>query len=196
MTILADVQITVLDNASPIIKQMAASLHDFSPALETMGLILDRSIKRQFQASGKPKWKPLAPITVFYRRNHSDKPLLDTGRLMRSYVTRTTDGIYNLSSHQLVIGSNLSYAAVHQFGGESNMQEKRWFRKGRKGKSDTQVDAPEYTKSGRVSTRYKLKNINSTITIKVPARPLSIQREDVLNMKTALERWIMKQARK
>lgn len=196
MITLADVQITVLDGASPMIKRLASSLHDFSPVLGTMGLILDRSFKRQFQSSGKPKWKPLAPITVFYRRNHSDKPLLDTGRLMRSYTTRTADGIYNLSSKQLVIGSNLSYAAVHQFGGESNMQEKRWFRKGRKGASDTQVDAPEYTKSGKISTRYKLKNINSVISINVPARPLSIQPEDEANMKTAMERWIMKQAKK
>jgi phage gpG-like protein len=191
---MADVSVAILDNASPMVRRMAASMHDFREPLATMALILDRSFRKQFIASGKPRWKPLSPKTIFYRRNHSTKPLIDTGRLMKSYIGRTTDGVYNLGSKQLVIGSNLNYAELHQFGGDSLLHEKRWFKSGRGGRPDTQVGTPKYTRTGRVSSNYKLKHINSYVTIKVPARPLKIQPEDIASMKTALERWIIRKA--
>jgi phage gpG-like protein len=192
---MADVSVTILDTASPQIKRLAAAMHDFRQPLGDMAIILDKSFKKQFLVSGKPKWKPLSAKTIFYRRQHSTKPLIDTGRLMKSYISRSADGIYNMGSKQLIIGSNLNYAEIHQLGGDSVLHEKRWFKSGRNGRPDRQVGAPGYTRTGRVSSGYKLKHINSYITIKVPKRPLNIQPEDVVSMKTALERWIMRKAR-
>jgi phage gpG-like protein len=238
---MADVSVTILDNASPMVRRMAASMHDFREPLATMALILDRSFKRQFKVSGKPPWKPLSAKTIFFRRRWSKKPLIDTGRLMKSYTARSTDGIYNLQSKQLIIGSNLDYAELHQFGGTTTMQEKRWFKTGKKahtaywtkdkgngkprrwiraspGTADVQVKSPKLTRptaakwvtrtknghttqvyrkanpGGIPAGGYKLKHVNSYVTIRVPARPLKIQSEDVASMKTALERWIIRKA--
>ena len=194
MIILADVSITVIDKTSPIMRKLARSLKDFRQPLATMSLVLDKSFKRQFIVSGIPKWRPLAPVTIFYRRNHSDKPLIDTGRLMRSYVSRTSDSIYQLSTTKLVVGSNVKYARLHQYGGKTTMQEKRWFKK--TGKGEIEVSQPKLTKSGKVSSAYKVKNINSFISIDVPARPLTVLLEDIADMKLVMERWLMRQARK
>lgn len=113
---MADVSIGVLDNASPILRRLAGSMKDFRKPLGTMGLVLQRSFSRQFTLSGNPRWVPLSGKTIARRRKKSTKPLLDTGRLRRSYITRSGDGVYNLSNKALTIGSNLNYAAKHQYG--------------------------------------------------------------------------------
>ena len=188
---MADVEISVKDSLSPVIKAMALGMKDFRQPLRTAGLYLQKSIAQQFKARGKPRWKPLAKITVFYRRKFSDAPLLDTGRLMRSYVTRGGGSIYRLSNYDLTIGSNLDYAELHQYGGTSILHEKRWFK--RKNKIDVQVTSPKL-KNGVPAAGYKLKHVNKHKVIKVPARPLSIQPEDVDNIKIIFWRYIARKA--
>ncbi len=45
------------------------------------------------------------------------KILQDSGKLRRSYVGRTGDSIFSLGRYQVVFGSALVYAAIHQEGG-------------------------------------------------------------------------------
>jgi len=197
---MVSVSINIKDTMSPVVRAMAAGCKDFHVPLQTAGLYLQKSISNQFAVGGKPKWKPLAAITIFYRRGHSDKPLLDTGRLRRSYISRSGgDSTWNLNNARLIFGSNLNYAALHQYGGESILHEKRWFKSGRKRKDgtrtpDRQVDNIRISSKTGKPIGVKLKYIKSYITIRVPARPLSIQPEDVEAIKVIFERYIMRKA--
>jgi len=56
------------------------------------------------------RWLPLRPSTIRRRRGRSSRPLLDTGRLRSSFG-------YRVTGRRLVIGSDVKYAALHQFGG-------------------------------------------------------------------------------
>lgn len=54
---------------------------------------------------------------IFIRSGRIYNILQDTGRLRRSYVSRSRNSIWTLTKYQLEMGSNLAYAAIHQFGG-------------------------------------------------------------------------------
>src|ERR1019366_8488495 len=72
------------------------------------------SIRRNFRDQGVPagSWVPLAPSTIrsnpkIYNGGH--KLLIRSGRLLNSIQYQARPG-------SVVIGTNLKYAAVHQFG--------------------------------------------------------------------------------
>lgn len=67
---------------------------------------------------GQP-WKPLAPATIARRRKGSSTPLLDTGRLRNSITRRVLAG-----GNGVEIGSNVIYAAIHNFGGRAGRGHK------------------------------------------------------------------------
>ena len=117
--------------------------HDFTPALEEIGEQMVASITTNFLVGGRPeKWPPLSLATLFARvggvkrafkakfhkrREYSvdglkerarsvmtaAKPLIDTGRLMKSIT-------YKLRGrHGVAVGTNVVYGAIHQFGGKA-----------------------------------------------------------------------------
>lgn len=88
------------------------------PVLELAGNEALQIIAEKFRAEG-PGWAPLAKSTIQRRRNKgAPKILQDTGKLRNSITApqSSAGGVYQLSEHALVIGSNLVYAAIHQFG--------------------------------------------------------------------------------
>lgn len=190
------VEISVTDNMTPALKNMMAGCEDMKVPLARAGLYMFKSFMLQFAARGIPKWKALSPITIAHRRNFSDAPLLDTGRLRRSYVSRGGEGKWSLSNFQLDIGSNLDYAELHQFGGTTMLHEKSWFKSGRKGKPDIDVGMPPVNAKGLPKRGYKLKFIKSYIKIKVPARPLAILPVDIQNIAIIFGQYLQGLAKK
>lgn len=100
------------------------------PAWQEIGELVHRSVMRNFEAGGRPKhWPALKASTIMARaggkhrvytkrgklsahgRKHAfgQKPLIATGRLMRSITYRATNAFAE-------VGTNLVYAATHQFG--------------------------------------------------------------------------------
>ena len=72
---------------------------------ESIGRALIVEIQLEFQSSRDPYGRPWAPIT-----HRSGQPLLDTGRLRNSFT-------FSASENSVALGTNVKYAAVHQFGG-------------------------------------------------------------------------------
>lgn len=94
-----------------------ARLQDARPVLRAVGMQLMRSVDLQFRAEGArfgAKWKPSRRAL-----KQRGQTLHDTGRLSESIVSGGVGAgsIYRLSESSLEIGSNLAYAAIHQFGG-------------------------------------------------------------------------------
>jgi phage virion morphogenesis protein len=101
---------------------MGARLHDMRPAFKIAGQIARGSINRNFMEGGRPsKWAPLKPATIRRRRGFGNPQVLrDTGVLMTSIgAENDAYGIYELAPSSLTLGTNVPYAAPHQFGATS-----------------------------------------------------------------------------
>lgn len=137
--------------------------------LEAIGHIGEDSIRTNFAAGGRPTpWTPL--------KHRDGQPLRDTGRLMNS-IGHQVDG------DTVLIGTNLVYAAVHNFGAK----------KGSFGAVVAKVrEHARKTRSGNSTT---VRAHTRTVKIPwgdIPAREfMLLQDEDVIEIKGLLVDWIM-----
>jgi len=112
-------------------------LGDLSPLMKDFGERMKRSVVQNFIQGGRPeKWKPLKTSTLVSwamrkrslwgggtltrygaRAISGRKPLIDTGRLMKSIT-------YRAGKDEVRIGTNVIYAAIHQFGGKAGRGRK------------------------------------------------------------------------
>jgi phage virion morphogenesis protein len=110
------VRISVDVDAGPAQRALAAlraKAADLAPVFRGIGADIVADAALRFRDSRDPygvPWKPLAASTIRRRRKGSSKPLLDTGRLRNSVS-------YRLIGNGVEVGSNVEYAAIHQFGG-------------------------------------------------------------------------------
>lgn len=92
--------------------QLRAAVTDVRPLLNIAGEVMRGSIARTFREEGSPaaSWPKLAISTLRNKKYTSGhKLLIMSGRLFGS-ISYTADG------NALTIGTNVAYAAVHQFG--------------------------------------------------------------------------------
>jgi len=78
-------------------------LENLTPALEKAAGIAMDSIRKNFEAGGRPKWPPLKEV--------SRRPLIDTGALLHSIGA-------GVSGNEAIIGTPLPYARFHEEGTE------------------------------------------------------------------------------
>jgi len=86
--------------------RLAGRVNNLRPALREIGVLQTSSFQRQFFSGGIPKWPPSQRAL-----KQGGQTLLDTGRLMRSYMS------FDVADRSITWGSNLPYAAIHFFGG-------------------------------------------------------------------------------
>ena len=97
-------KIEIEENVSELIKGLSAKVGKPRPLMEMMGRSLKTRTQLGFRLGVDPygtAWKPL--------KFRAGQPLRDTGRLQRSMAYRASDTFVD-------IGTNTSYAVVHQFG--------------------------------------------------------------------------------
>jgi phage virion morphogenesis protein len=104
-------------------QKLEVALHNFTsalrpePLLKIAGGVMRGSIEQTFRDQGSPagSWAPLAASTI--RRDRTAgvgrKILIRSSRLKNSVTSAQAQTI---NGNTLVIGSNLIYAATHQFG--------------------------------------------------------------------------------
>lgn len=95
------------------LNQLIANSQDLTPAHAQIGEYLLESHQSRFQLEIAPDgslWEPLAPETLA-RKGGEDRILQDSG-LLRDTLS------YEVTANDLLFGSNLEYAATHQFGRE------------------------------------------------------------------------------
>lgn len=92
---------------------------NLKPVFSVIGEILKTSIVKNFEVGGRysapgswrggsNRWQPLSPITIA-RKGH-DRILFGEGHLMNSIN-------YQADKDGVAVGTNLIYAAIHNFGG-------------------------------------------------------------------------------
>lgn len=94
-----------LEKAQSTLNQMLAQGRDITPILRDLGDEEVLRIVERFERSQAPDGSSWAAL-----KTRNGKPLLDTGALRKSIQKQILGGV------SLEIGTNLSYAAFHQFG--------------------------------------------------------------------------------
>lgn len=95
------------------LKKVQVQLKNMSKQLSLAGIYMQKSIWKTFAAEGRPnKWAPLSAWTLSERhsKGYTGKILQQTGRLRNSIS-------YDVSSTQVEVGTNVSYAEILQNGG-------------------------------------------------------------------------------
>lgn len=102
-----------LDRLQVKLRSLAEGVSDTSTLMPRLGEYLLRSTKERFKTQTDPDggpWAALAPRTVARKRKNPSKVLTESG-LLRSKLQ------YQLVGKSAVeVGSNLIYAATHQYG--------------------------------------------------------------------------------
>lgn len=95
---------------------VAAGFRNPRPLMRAVAGLFETETERNFAAQGRPAWLGLAPRTK-KRRGADAKILQDTGRLAGSITT-------SYDASQASVGTNVKYAAIHQFGGKAGRGRK------------------------------------------------------------------------
>jgi phage virion morphogenesis protein len=117
---MADLEITIqVENIDRALREIARRIENTAPAmLEIKGVMLD-AVEQNFEQEGadyrylQPHWVDLAPSTKKRRAAQGKWPgriLQVSGRLASSITGDSGNGF-------ATVGTNLEYAAIHQFGG-------------------------------------------------------------------------------
>ncbi len=96
--------------------QLSSKIKNLKPALNQIGYHLLEVTEDAFQSETSPfskAWKDLAPATFKAKQKSGHiKKLQNTGTLASSLN-------FYASSDHLILGTNLEYAPIHQFGGKA-----------------------------------------------------------------------------
>jgi phage virion morphogenesis protein len=162
--------------AQRAIARLGERARNLAPAMREIGSGVVDDARLRFRDSKDPygaPWQRLKASTLAARRKGSGpgqaKPLLDTGRL-RNSVTYRVDG-----PDAVVVGTNVAYAAIHQFGGviqRAPMSVKVRLRQiVVKRKDGTSYKATRFAKGSYKRATEKWGTNASGWQVKIPARP-------------------------
>lgn len=107
-----------LTNEKPLLNLLTSYIkqgQSLEPALAEIGEYLIESHQERFKLEVAPDgtpWEPLSPKTITHK--NGDDRILQASDTMRDQLA------YQLGSNELEFGSNLEYAATHQFGREED----------------------------------------------------------------------------
>jgi phage virion morphogenesis protein len=157
--------------------EVLAKLADATPLMRKIAGILEAETEANFAAQGRPSWLPLATATKRARLKKNKgsgvlRILQDSGRLSASIST-------DHGPDYAQIGSNVAYAAIHQFGGTINHGARsqkvrlRTDRSGnllRQGDKGRKMNLAVFAKNSHKRVRESWSQIDA-YTVTIPARP-------------------------
>ena len=104
------------------LKRMRRWVGDMTDTMDAIGARLETSTKHRFETEKAPSGEPWKPSAASYDRGPAPgsvgnedrgQTLTETGRL-RASITHNVRG-----SDAVAVGTNVKYAAIHQFGGQT-----------------------------------------------------------------------------
>ena len=160
------------DRVRGLLTRIQRRMADLTPAMKIIGETVRTSVIRNFEVGGRPRWKPLSPVTLARRKG---KKIL----MRQGFAGGLAGSIHwKAYSDRAVIGTNKIYAAVHQFGAK----------KGSFGAFTFTVR--EHMRRIRSGGKVRVREHKRTVRLPwgdIPARPfLMVQREDWEEIREAL----------
>jgi phage virion morphogenesis protein len=133
-----EVKVTGIDEAIRVMSELSSRVKHMKPMNAHIGNIILNSIEESFEKEASPfgkKWKPVSIRTIhqsfngsthtkkgkqtkaFQRHAAGKKILTQSGALGSSFTVNADDG-------GVSVGTNLAYAAIHNFGGKAGRGKK------------------------------------------------------------------------
>lgn len=111
---------------SALFKQISSRVADLTPLMNISGEIIRSSVIENFRVGGRPeKWKPSKRAIL-----QDGQTLVDKG-ILRNSIN------YQAGRNRVEVGTNVVYAAIHQFGLQQSVNVKQHKRKNKKGGAST-----------------------------------------------------------
>lgn len=121
-------------------QRLAELAQDMAPALRGVGEYLAGSSQDRFTTQMAPDGSAWAPLSQWYR---DGKPVnQDKILTLRGYLRSSIH--WQVLPDQLLVGSNLEYAAIHQFGGVIRPKHVKALKVGGRYVSQVRIPAREY----------------------------------------------------
>lgn len=161
-------QITVTakdEQVQQMLQQLSGRMRHLTPVMKEIGEIVRTSIEQNFAETGRPeKWPESQRV-----KRKGGQTLSDKGRLRRSFTVQA-------ESDRVSVGTNVIYAAIHQFGGKT---------------SPHVITAKRGKALFWVGARHPVKSVNHPGS-KIPARPfLMVQDADWTGINSAVNRYLL-----
>jgi phage virion morphogenesis protein len=167
------VSLPTLAEVQARLRALGRGVQDLRPALRQVGELLVASVKKNFELGGRPAWRPSRRA-----RTEGGQTLVDRATLRNSIQVRRVDAT------SVAIGTNVRYAAAHQFGVSGPVQIPAHVRRV---KSRDVYQTRWVWSKGSDKVRNKKERIASGVamvrahqrTLRIPPRPfLAVQPDD------------------
>lgn len=104
-----EIELTNSEQITQALEKLASAVKRRTPLMRNIAGTMESAVLQNFEAGGRPKW-----LGLKYRQG---TPLVDTENLMGS-ITSFYD------NDNAIVGTNVAYAAIHQFGGKAGRGKK------------------------------------------------------------------------
>lgn len=154
------------------LSRLYAFLRDGSAVTSVVAALMADAVEENFAAQGRPRWLGLSPKTLKRRGQSADdiKILQHSGRLAASIEQRH-------DANSATVGTNVVYAAIHQFGGSierhpmSGMVRLRTERNGMLKRQANDARLAVFAKRHHKLVKVVRWTRANGWTVKIPARP-------------------------
>lgn len=162
-------------------KRLDAGLQNAQPLMRRIAFLLDVAVADNFANGGRPRWLGLAPN----RKRPSTLEL--TGRLRNSIIQWS-------DARSAIVGTNLVYAAIHQFGGEIRFPPRSGsvrLRTNARGELLRRGNLATFARDSHKRARTVQWTSNTGWVVNMPARPfLQTAEEDNVAMEEEAQRYL------
>ena len=161
------IKITIDDReVQKLIKDLTNCLKDRRPLMRKIAGIMHDAVEKNFEAEGRPGWKPSKRAII-----QGGKTLQDTGSLATS-ISQTYD------NDKAIVGTNKIYAAIHQFGFHGSVSVKSHIRK---------IKSRDIRQGKKIIAKGITTVKEHSKTMNIPQRPfLKLTEEDLETIKMAI----------
>lgn len=104
-----EIELTSTENVVEVLRKLNKGIKRRKPLMRAIAGTMESAVLQNFESGGRPPWQGLK-----YRQG---TPLVDTENLMESI-----DSAYD--NDNAMVGTNVAYAAIHQFGGKAGRGKK------------------------------------------------------------------------
>ena len=112
-----DITITIDDTSvHNLLKTLQSRIRTMQPVMRSISEIMRDEVEENFAQQGRPKWKPLKASTIANRAKQGHWP----GKILQMHGYLAASISAKATNTQAIVGTNVEYAAIHQFGGKTS----------------------------------------------------------------------------
>lgn len=102
------------------LSNLAGKGKNMRPAMRNVAGIMHDAVEENFEAQGRPRWKPLKPPTIKQREKKGYWP----GKILQRRGELATSITEKINDHSAAVGTNKKYAAIQHLGGKAGKGQK------------------------------------------------------------------------